>query len=143
MVPSGSGIFREYREVTGTPRGVYGPYWALVERRGKEQGRGCPPKSNPNWEGDRPPFPSFFLLLPSLLEPTKGRGILHPVGVGLPLFLVGVGEEEGREERRKGGAAPLLVQFGLEGEGARGLPWPALLFSLMAHVGPLTPGGFR
>ena len=44
--------------------------------------------------------------------------------------------------RKKGGAAPpFLVQFGVEGEGARGLPWPALLFSLRAHVGPLTPGG--
>ena len=39
---------------------------------------------------------------------------------------------EGKEER---GAPPppFLVLFGLGGEGARGLPWPALLFSLMAH----------
>ena len=36
-------------------------------------------------------------------------GVLLPPVVGLPLFLVGVGEEkEGREERRKGGAAPSL-----------------------------------
>ena len=48
---------------------------------------------------------------------------------------------EGKEER---GAPPppFLVLFGLGGRG-RGLPWPALLFSLMAHVGPITPGGFR
>ena len=51
-------------------------------------------------------------------------GVLLPPGVGLPLFLVGVGEEkERREERRKGGRRPLLVQFRLEGEGARGCPW--------------------
>ena len=62
------------------------------------------------------------------------------------LFLVQVGEGEGRErgEKGKGGRRPsLLVQFGLGGEGARGLPWPALLFSLRAHVGPITSGGFR
>ena len=27
-----SGFLPEYREVTGTPRESYGPYWALVER---------------------------------------------------------------------------------------------------------------
>ena len=62
-------------------------------------------------------------------------GVLLPSGVGLPPFLVGLGEggkEEG-ERKERGGAAPLLVQFGLEGEGAHGLPWPPLLFS----------GGFR
>ena len=54
-----------------------------------------------------------------------------------PPFQVGVGEgKEGREEEKeKGGRPPppLLVQFGLEGEGARGCPgrpsssptWPA------------------
>ena len=31
MVPGEFGNILEYREVTGTPRGVYGPYWALVE----------------------------------------------------------------------------------------------------------------
>ena len=75
-------------------------------------------------------------------------GVLLPLGVGLSPFLVQVGEGEGRErgEEGKGGAAPLLVLFGLEGEGACGLPWPALIFSLRAHVGPLSPppggGGF-
>ena len=38
---------------------------------------------------------------------------------------------EGKEER--GPPPPFLVLFRLRGEGARGLPWPALLFSLMAH----------
>ena len=61
------GTIPDHREVIGTPREVYGPYWALVERRGKEQGRRCaPPKPNPNWEGGRPPFPSSLLPLPSL-----------------------------------------------------------------------------
>ena len=45
-------------------------------------------------------------------------------------FLVQVGEGEG--EKEKGGRRPsLLVQFGLEGEGTRGLPWPPLLFSTL------------
>ena len=58
-----------------------------------------------------------------------------PTGSRTPPFLVGVGEgKEGRErEEGKGGAAPLLFQFGLEGEGVRGLPWPHLLFSTRAH----------
>ena len=67
-------------------------------------------------------------------------GVLLPPGVGLPpLALVEKESGEGKEER--GAPPPLLVLFGLGGEGARGLPWPALLFSLMAHVGPLTPRG--
>ena len=36
---------------------------------------------------------------------------------------------------------PLLVLFGLEGEGRAALPWPPLLFSTKAHYGPLTPRG--
>ena len=53
----------------------------------------------------------------------KGGDLLPP-GVGLLLFLVGVGEGRKGERRRrkKGGAAPLLVQFGLEWEGAHGCP---------------------
>ena len=47
----------------------------------------------------------------------------------------------GRGKRKGGRRPPFLVLFGLEGEGARGLPWPALLFSLRAHVGPLTSEG--
>ena len=30
MVPDEFGHLPEYREVTGTPQGVYGPYWALL-----------------------------------------------------------------------------------------------------------------
>ena len=57
-----------------------------------------------------------------------------PTGSRTPPSCLG-GEGKGGEERGKGGAAPppFLVLFGLGGEGARGLPWPALLFSLMAH----------
>ena len=44
MVPDEFGHLPEYREVTGTPRGVYGHYWALVEkRREKEKVGGVPP----------------------------------------------------------------------------------------------------
>ena len=83
-VPGEIGTIPDHREVIGTPREVYGPYWALVERRGKEQGRG-PPKPNPNWEGGRPPL-SFLppsSSFPLLLLIGK-RGVLLPVGVGLP-----------------------------------------------------------
>ena len=37
MVPKCIGYFPEYRGVTGTPREVNGPSWALVERAGKGQ----------------------------------------------------------------------------------------------------------
>ena len=40
-------------------------------------------------------------------------------------------EREGEKER--GAPLPLLVLFGLEGEGARGLPWPPILFSTKAQ----------
>ena len=65
----------------------------------------------------------------------RPMGSLTPTGSRIPPFhVVGVGEKEGGErEKAKGGAAPLLVQLGLEGEGARGLPWPPLLSSSMAQ----------
>ena len=64
---------------------------------------------------------------PSMARP---GGVLLPPGVGFPPFLVGLGEMEGGErEEGKGGAAPLLVQFGPEGEGAR----PALAAPLSLH----------
>ena len=69
-------------------------------------------------------------------------GVLLPPGVGLPPLAL-FGEGKGKGERGKGGAAPLPCPIRTRGEGGRGLTWPALLFSLRAHVGPLTPGGFR
>ena len=64
----------EPREVTGTPRGVNGPYWAHVGGREKEQGRGArPPQAQSELgRGPGPPFPfSFplFLLLLLVLLP--------------------------------------------------------------------------
>ena len=63
MVPKCIGYFPEYQEVTGTPRGINGPQWALVEKR---EGRPevAPPLCSPNWtrEGGAPP-PSFSSLL--------------------------------------------------------------------------------
>ena len=52
------GHFPKYRGVTGTPPGVNGPSWALVEERGGGQEEGRTPKPNPNWERGRSPFPS-------------------------------------------------------------------------------------
>ena len=54
----------------------------------------------------------------------QGGGVLLQVGVGLPSFLLllGGGKEGGEGEGKGGAAPPLLVQFGPEGEGARGLP---------------------
>ena len=78
-----------------------------------------------------------------------GGGAAGPLGVRLeesyspgsrtPPSCLG-GEGKGGGERGKGGAAPLPCPIRTRGEGARGLPWPALLFSLMAHSGPLTTG---
>ena len=70
-------------------------------------------------------------------------GPLWPPSTGSripPPSLVGLGEKEGGErEEGKGGAPPFLVQFGPEGEGARGLPWLPLSLSTKAHRGPLVP----
>ena len=69
-------------------------------------------------------------------RPEEGAlgGVLLPPGVGFPPSLVGLGEKEGGErEEGKGGAAPLLGQFGPEGEGACGLPWLPLSLSTKAH----------
>ena len=73
--------------------------------------------------------------------PKGGGAILLQVGLPLP-FLVqeGGGGRSGRGERQ-GGRPPLPCPIRTRGEGARGLPWPALLFSLRAHVGPLPPPG--
>ena len=56
-------------------------------------------------------------------------GVILPPGVGLLLFLFGEGEGRKRKEGGRKGGAPLLVQFGLEGEGAR----PALAAPPLLH----------
>ena len=67
-------------------------------------------------------------------------GVLLPPGVGLPL-LPWWRRKGGRGKRKGGRRPPFLVLFRLGGEGARGLPWPPLLFSTKAHYGPLIPRG--
>ena len=84
MVLGEFGHIPEYHEVTGTPQEVYGPYWAIVGERRREQRRGRPPKPNPNWEGGRPPFPSSFLPLPSTPSPTREGGDPTPGGSRTP-----------------------------------------------------------
>ena len=71
MVPSDSGIFPEYQEVTGPPPGISGPSWALVERRGGPQGAPPPPLASTNWtrEGAGPPL-SFYLSSSFPLSPS-------------------------------------------------------------------------
>ena len=72
-------------------------------------------------------------------------GVLLPLGVGLLLFLVGVGEGEGKgeEEKERGGRPPCPKPIRFGPWGAR--PTLPLLpsISTKAHVGPLSPGGFR
>ena len=70
-------------------------------------------------------------------------GSPSPTGSRTPPFLVGVGEgKEGREEEKeKGGCRPLIVQFGLEGEGAHGCPGRASSSPTKAHEAQLTPWG--
>ena len=70
-------------------------------------------------------------------------GVLLPPGVGLPSFLVGIGEGGKEEEEGKEGGAPppSLILFGLGRGGVRGPLLPPSLFSLEAHVGPITPRG--
>ena len=72
-------------------------------------------------------------------------GVLLPPGVGLPPFpswnrIREVGKER---ERRRGGAGPLspCPIRTREGRGTRP-PLASFLFSLRAHVGPTTLGGF-
>ena len=63
-------------------------------------------------------------------------GVLLLVGVGLPFPTPtrrGKGRRRGRRKGRRR-PPPSLVQFGPEGEGACGLPWPALSLSTKAHV---------
>ena len=62
MVPKKIGDFSEYREVTGTPRGSNGPYWAIGERRSQATRGGVRPPREfelDKAEGRGPPFLSF------------------------------------------------------------------------------------
>ena len=89
MVPGEIGILPEYREVTGTPRGVNGPTWAKREKR-KEPGGGRAPlpllvRIGQGKGGGAPlSFPSSSSF-PLLLLQLGKKGVLLPVGVGLPL----------------------------------------------------------
>ena len=62
MVPSDSGIFPEYREVTGTPRGKIWALWAIGGKLTSPQGAGAPPTREEAEldlaRGAPPPFPS-------------------------------------------------------------------------------------
>ena len=63
------GHFPEYREVTGTPRGLNGPTWALVEEIGEVQEEGRAPLAQselgrgPAPLSFSPSSPSFPLLV--------------------------------------------------------------------------------
>ena len=68
MVPGEFEHIPEYRGVTGTPPGLNGPTWALVEERegGQEVGR-APQAQSELGGGPGPPFLPPSLPLPSLL----------------------------------------------------------------------------
>ena len=66
-----------------------------------------------------------------------------PTGSRTPsLFLVGLGEEREGERggKERGGAAPLLVQSGLEGGAASDYP---LVASPLPPIGPMKPNSLR
>ena len=65
-------------------------------------------------------------------------GVLLPPGVGLPPFLVGVGEKErGGEEQEKGGCTPCPIRT--RGGPRASFLLASLLYSRMAIQGPYTP----
>ena len=67
MVPSDSGNFPEYREVTGTSRGKIWALWAIGGRLTSPQGAGAPPTSEEaELDLGRGRHPRFLLLLPLL-----------------------------------------------------------------------------
>ena len=82
MVPSDSGIFSEYREVTRTPRGKIGPTRAIGKRGGSPQGVAAPPShGEPELDLGRGGVPfSFSSSSPFPLFPLrkKERG-RHPL----------------------------------------------------------------
>ena len=67
IVPGEIGILPEYRGVTGTPLGVNGPIWVLVERERGGQGRPhAPSPLGLNWTREGEAAPPFLLPLPLL-----------------------------------------------------------------------------
>ena len=88
MVPGEIGILPEYREVTGTPRGVNGPTWAKREKReGARRGPRAPPPPSPNRireGGGAPPFLPLFLLFPPFSYSYLERGSPTPGGSRTP-----------------------------------------------------------
>ena len=73
MVPSDSGIFPEYREVTGTPRGKIWALWAIGGRLTSPQGAAATPTREEAeldlGRGRHPLFPSPSPFPP----PVEGR----------------------------------------------------------------------
>ena len=104
MVPSGSGIFPEYREVTGTPREKLWALWAIRRKHTSPQVAGAPP-----WAGGRigiglggggPPFLLSYSCFPSSPTLTREGGNPTPGGSRTPL---------GRTIERDGPSPPPLL----------------------------------
>src|SRR3954469_22646932 len=64
-----------------------------------------------------------------------------PTGSRTPTWNRRRGEESGGEEGKGGRRPPSLVLFGLGREGRAASSSFSPLFSLLAHYGPITPGG--
>ena len=84
-----SAFYRSTGRLPEPPGGVIGPTWASREKReGGRRGPRAPPLPSPNRTrggGRRPPFPSPLPpLSPLLLFQLGKKGVLLPVGVGLP-----------------------------------------------------------
>ena len=75
MVLSGSGIFSEYREVTGTPREKLWALWAIRRKHTNPQGAGAPPLGRrPNWNRfGGGPFLLSYSSFPSSPIPTREK----------------------------------------------------------------------
>ena len=78
-------------------------------------------------------------------RPGEGRARRSPTPTGsrtpsLPCWIRRRGKEEG-ERKERGGVSPSPCPIQTRGEGRTALPWPPLLFSTMAHYGPLSPRG--
>ena len=64
IIPGEIGILTEYRGVTGTPPGVNGPTWALVEREGIKGSVGrAPTRPKLNWFRARGAGPLLLVLI--------------------------------------------------------------------------------